>query len=213
MKRFTAGSFRYNKDRIFARLKILPENENVYEYANEIFPRLEEIAREEIELLCGYTVIPNTLELGSPEMDSCDMLAVCLAGCTDRIVNKVAAMMDEGEFLEGYILNDLANDILFSASDDMNCQLYEELKQQGYHLTSRFTPGENHLALEHQLTFLNILKEKDPTLDVSLTEHFMLRPEKAMLYAYGGGKHLPDRSITHDCANGSNVNCFYRTKK
>ena len=60
---------------------------------------------------------------------------------------------------------------------------------------------------------MNILKEKDPALDVSLTEHFMLRPEKAMLYAYGGGKHLPDRSITHDCANCSNVNCFYRTKK
>ena len=213
MKIFTAGSFRYSKERIFRRLKILPENENVYEYANEVFPRLEEIARAEVELLCGYTVIPNTLELDSPEMDSCDLLAVCLAGCTDRIVNKVSAMMDEGEYLEGYILNDLANEILFNASDDMNCQLYEELRQQGYRLTSRFTPGENHLALEHQRTFLAILKEKKPDLPVTLTEHYMLQPEKAMLYAYGGGKHLPERSITHDCANCSNINCFYRSKK
>ena len=213
MKLFTAGSFRYSKERIFQRLKILPENENVYEYANEVFPRLEEIARAEVELLCGYTVIPNTLELDSPEMDSCDLLAVCLAGCTDRIVNKVSAMMDEGEYLEGYILNDLANEILFNASDDMNCQLYEELRQQGYRLTSRFTPGENHLALEHQRTFLAILKEKKPDLPVTLTEHYMLQPEKAMLYAYGGGKHLPERSITHDCANCSNINCFYRSKK
>lgn len=212
MKLFTAGSFRYSKERIFQRLKILPENENVYEYANEIFPRLEEIARAEVELLCGYTVIPNTLELDSPEMDSCDLLAVCLAGCTDRIVNKVSAMMDEGEYLEGYILNDLANEILFNASDDMNCQLYEELRRQGYRLTSRFTPGENHLALEHQRTFLNILKEKKPDLPLTLTEHYMLQPEKGMLYAYGGGKHLPERSITHDCANCSNVNCFYRSK-
>ena len=213
MKIFTAGSFRYSKERIFQRLKILPENENVYEYANEVFPRLEEIARAEVELLCGYTVIPNTLELDSPEMDSCDLLAVCLAWCTDRIVNKVSAMMDEGEYLEGYILNDLANEILFNASDDMNCQLYEELRQQGYRLTSRFTPGENHLALEHQRTFLAILKEKKPDLPVTLTEHYMLQPEKAMLYAYGGGKHLPERSITHDCANCSNINCFYRSKK
>ena len=213
MKLFTAGSFRYSKERIFQRLKILPENENVYEYANEVFPRLEEIARAEVELLCGYTVIPNTLELDSPEMDSCDLLAVCLAGCTDRIVNKVSAMMDEGEYLEGYILDDLANEILFNASDDMNCQLYEELKQQGYRLTSRFTPGENHLALEHQRTFLAILKEKKPDLPVALTEHYMLQPEKVMLYAYGGGKHLPERSITHDCASCSNVNCFYRSKK
>ena len=213
MKLFTAGPFRYSKERIFQRLKILPENENVYEYANEVFPRLEEIARAEVELLCGYTVIPNTLELDSPEMDSCDLLAVCLAGCTDRIVNKVSAMMDEGEYLEGYILNDLANEILFNASDDMNCQLYEELRQQGYRLTSRFTPGENHLALEHQCTFLAILKEKKPDLPVTLTEHYMLQPEKAMLYAYGGGKHLPERSITHDCANCSNINCFYRSKK
>jgi len=213
MKRFTAGSFRYDKDRIFKRLKILPENENVYEYANGVFPQLETIARTEMELLCGYTVIPNTLELDSPEMDSCDLLAVCLASCTDRIVNKIARMMEEGDFLEGYILNDLANDILFSASDDMNCQLYEEMKAMGYHLTSRFTPGENHLALEHQRTFLNVLKKRCPELPIQLTESYMLHPEKAMLYAYGGGKHLPDRSITHDCANCSNTNCFYRSKK
>lgn len=213
MKSFTAGSLRFDKDRIFNRLKIFPENPTVYEYADEAFPRLEEIARQEMELLCGYTVIPNTLELGSPELDSCELLAVCLAGCTDRIVTRINRMMDEGDFLEGYILNDLANDILFNASDDMNCQLYEEMKARGYHLSSRFTPGENHLALEHQVTFLEILKREEPGLPVELTPHFMLQPEKAMLYAYGGGKNLPDRSVTHDCSVCSNVNCFYRSKK
>jgi hypothetical protein len=137
---------------------------------------------------------------------------VCLTSCSDRISHSIARLLEEGDLLDGYILNDLVNDILFTASEDMNCQLYEEMKAQGYHLTPRFTPGENSLPLEHQRTFLTLLKERRSDLPITLTERFMLRPEKAMLYAYGGDRALPDRPIAHDCSKCSNTACFYRRK-
>ena len=212
MKLFIPDTLRYDRDRIFTRLKITPDRENVYDYACEIFPRLESIAREETELLCGYTLVPNTLTGISPEPDSCPELAVCLTGCTERISRAVGQLLEEGDLLEGYILNDLANDILFHTSEAMNCQLYEEQKARGYHLTPRLTPGEGVLPLSRQQDLLDILLQKKPDLPVSLTERYMLRPEKAMLYAYGCGESLPDRPIGHDCANCANTTCFYRSK-
>ncbi len=94
-----------------------------------------------------------------------------------------------GDFLEGYILNDLANEVLFNASNAMNRRLYNEFKAQGYHLSTRLTPGENHLSMEYQAQFLSLLTQGEP-FPATLTEHYMLQPEKAMLYAYGAGTGL-----------------------
>ena len=72
------------------------------------------------------------------------MLAVCYCGATQKIVDCVDDLMARSDFLEGYILNDLANEVLFNASNAMNRRLYNEFKAQGYHLSTRLTPGENH---------------------------------------------------------------------
>jgi hypothetical protein len=115
MKMFAAQPLRYDKNRIFNRLKITPDRENDYEYANEIFPRLEAIVQTETELLCGYRVLPNNRKLNCPELDGCEKLAVCLVGCSERINKAIAQLLEDGDLLEGYILNDLANDNLFNA--------------------------------------------------------------------------------------------------
>lgn len=91
----------------------------------------------------------------------------------------------------------------------MNRQLYNELKAQGYHLGTRLTPGENHLSMEYQAQFLSLLTQGEP-FPAALTEHYMLQPEKAMLYAYGAGTGLPDHSIDHDCSKCPNVSCYMR---
>lgn len=212
MKRFIPPSLRYDRERIFTRLRIRPDRESVYEYAAEIFPRLERIAAEEAELLCGYTLAPLDRAAGIPLSDGCEGLAVCFVCCSNRIEEKIKAMIAEGELLEGYILNDLANDILFSASDDMNCRLREELHRQDCGMTERLTPGEGSLTLAQQQTLLDILKAKYPELPLTLTERCMLQPERSMLYAYGFGRQLPDRPVDHDCSRCTNESCYYRSR-
>ena len=211
MTHFVPETFEYDKARIYRRLKITADP-SVLEYTEKVFPSLEAAARQELELLLCYTVVPNDLELGSPELDSCEKLAICYCGCSERIVARITAMMDEGLFLEGYVLNDLSNEILFNASEAMNGQIYRELRRQGYHLSTRFSPGENHLSMEHQAVFLTLLKREED-LPVALTEQYMLSPEKAMLYAYGAGSHLPDRPVEHNCAACPNVDCYLRVNE
>ena len=56
---------------------------------------------------------------------------------------------------------------------------------------------------------LSLLTQGEP-FPATLTEHYMLQPEKAMLYAYGAGTGLPDRSIDHDCSKCPNLSCYMR---
>lgn len=205
----SADELEFDKDRIFSRLK-LREDENVNRYCEEVFPQLVETMRENLELLLAYTVTDNDLNIASPELGNCDLLVVCYCGATQKIVDCIENLMDvRCDFLEGYILNDLANEVLFNASNAMNRRIYTEMKAKGYHLTSRMTPGENHLGMEYQAQLLSLLTQGEP-FPVTLTEHFMLRPEKAMLYAYGAGTTIPDTSVDHDCSKCPNLSCYMR---
>lgn len=204
----SVSDFSYDKERIFTRLK-LRADPNTNEYAENVFPQLVELLHGNMELVLAYNITDNDLTIASPELSSCDLLAVCYTGATQKIVDCVDRLMDNSDFLEGYILNDLANEVLFNASNAMNRQLYTELKAQGYHLSTRLTPGENHLSMEYQTQFLALLTQGEP-FPAALTEHYMLQPEKAMLYAYGAGTGIPDRSIDHDCSKCPNISCYMR---
>lgn len=191
----SVDELKYDKNRIFTRLK-LRADPNTNAYAESIFPYLVELLRENIELVLAYNITDNDLTIASPELSSCDMLAVCYCGATQKIVDCVDDLMARSDFLEGYILNDLANEVLFNASNAMNRRLYNEFKAQGYHLSTRLTPGENHLSMEYQAQFLSLLTQGEP-FPATLTEHYMLQPEKAMLYAYGAAPaSLTGPSIT-----------------
>ena len=182
----SVDELKYDKNRIFTRLK-LRADPNTNAYAESIFPQLVELLRENIELVLAYNITDNDLTIASPELSSCDMLAVCYCGATQKIVDCVDDLMAKSDFLEGYILNDLANEVLFNASNAMNRRLYNEFKAQG----------------------LSLLTQGEP-FPATLTEHYMLQPEKAMLYAYGAGTGLPDRSIDHDCSKCPNLSCYMR---
>ena len=151
----SVDELKYDKNRIFTRLK-LRADPNTNAYAESIFPYLVELLRENIELVLAYNITDNDLTIASPELSSCDMLAVCYCGATQKIVDCVDDLMARSDFLEGYILNDLANEVLFNASNAMNRRLYNEFKAQGYHLSTRLTPGENHLSMEYQAQFLSL---------------------------------------------------------
>ena len=102
----SVDELKYDKNRIFTRLK-LRADPNTNAYAESIFPYLVELLRENIELVLAYNITDNDLTIASPELSSCDMLAVCYCGATQKIVDCVDDLMAKSDFLEGYILNDL----------------------------------------------------------------------------------------------------------
>ena len=125
----SVDELKYDKNRIFTRLK-LRADPNTNAYAESIFPYLVELLRENIELVLAYNITDNDLTIASPELSSCDMLAVCYCGATQKIVDCVDDLMAKSDFLEGYILNDLANEVLFNASNAMNRRLYNEFSRR-----------------------------------------------------------------------------------
>ena len=121
----SVDELKYDKNRIFTRLK-LRADPNTNAYAESIFPYLVELLRENIELVLAYNITDNDLTIASPELSSCDMLAVCYCGATQKIVDCVDDLMAKSDFLEGYILNDLANEVVFNASRTAGWQISGE---------------------------------------------------------------------------------------
>ena len=112
---------KYDRERIFRRLHIEPGT-NAYRYAHSVFPSLEEIAQQQLCMTHCYSVEEDAPPMGVPEVDRCKYRIVCLSTCSEGITRAIAKLLDQGDFLEGYILNDLVNEMLFNASDQMNRQ-------------------------------------------------------------------------------------------
>lgn len=208
---FADISIQYDRDRIFRRLRIEPGT-HVHDYAAASFPTLAEMAETQLRMVHAYTVQKSFPPVGIPEVDSCDYLVTCLSSCSEEIMAAIGGLLEKSDFLEGYILNDLVNEILFNASDQMNRQIAAAMKTLGCHLTRRFSPGEGELALEYQAPLLETFRGEPSLEHVRLTESFMLYPEKSMLYLFGADRNNPEISVEHDCGKCPNKGCFFRSE-
>ena len=202
----------YDQNRIFRRLKIKPET-HVYEYATKVFPKLIQIVDENLDMVHCYAVLHHSPPVNIPEVDSCSHQVVCLSACLDQITQAIGNLLEKGDYLEGYLLNDLTNEILFNGSDQMNRQIAADLAKMDCRLTQRFSPGEGEMDLHYQASLLQCFRE-DQRLDfVKLTDSFMLAPEKSMLYIFGADRRNPGVSVEHDCSICPNKTCFFRVVK
>lgn len=202
-----------NKIKIFKRLHI-EENTEVYKNADCDFVELYNIIRENIMLTVLYSIV-DSFDLEYKELDRFEKYVLCFISAKDDLNNIVNNMMSSGEYLKGYLLNEMATDVIFNVSNKMNSIIRERTKKLGYKLSKRFTPGDGDLPLERQGTILDFLK-KEVDIKVHITENHMIVPEKSLLYLYGLDKYtcnvcdsLPDDS----CISCSNLNCEYREEK
>lgn len=197
----------YEKEKIYRRLQIR-ENTPAYDYTENVFPSLLQLALENMELFLCYQMIPSLSEGTFSLPEPCEKWVLCLVTCSERMNQTIQQKLDEGEYLEGYLLNDLANEILFNASNQMNCLIRREVQSMGLHLTRRYSPGEPPLDLAYQEELLQILGKEQP-LPVTLNSHFMLHPEKSMLYLFGAASRPSSLSESLGCAECSSRNCPY----
>ena len=206
---YVNAEIQYDQARIFRRLHIEPGT-YVYEYCTENFPRLAEELQRRLRMTNCFCILNKPIPLGIEDIDNCQKQVVCLASCSSEILQAVEDLAAKGDFLESYLLNDLANEALFNASDQMNRQAEALVEAMGCHLTQRYSPGEGAVPIELQKDLLECFRN-DPALQhIHLTESYMLAPEKFMLYIFGADPSKPKRSLEHDCSQCPNVNCFFR---
>lgn len=205
---FTQTEFVYDKDRIFRQLH-LKENENATKYTHQVFPKLIQFAKEQLEITTCYCLLQNSARLNLPNVDCCQHVVLCFCSCSDKIDRFIEDLLQKDEFMDGFLLNHISNEILFNASNQMNTQLEHTLNHLGLKLTKRHSPGEDKIDLQFQESILQGLKNETP-INASLTENYMLEPEKSMLYYFGADSEIESHSTKHDCNTCHSTNCPHR---
>ena len=209
MVQFADVTVQYSRTRIYRRLHIEPDTP-VYEYSEKAFPNLIRIVEEKLRMENCYSIFPRVLSFGIPKVDEAQFQVACLSSCSEDILRAVDDLFEAGDYLDGYILNDLANEILFNASNQMNREIARKVSSFGCRLSRRYSPGEGSVDLKYQAPLLACFKDEPRLEHVILTDSFMLKPEKSMLYVFGADPAYPELSVEHNCSLCPNVTCFYR---
>lgn len=208
MVEYIKTKFIYDKEKIFRQLH-LKESENVTNYTHQVFPSLIQLAMHHLEITTCYSVQHNHFRGILPGVEDCQYVVLCCCSCSQKIDDLIERMLKEEEFLDGFLLNHISNEILFNASNQMNTQLEYTLLEKDIHLTRKQSPGSCGIDLEAQAILLNALKQ-ETDLDITLTSNFMLAPEKSMLYYYGADSTIETHSTKHDCNSCDSTDCPYR---
>ena len=209
MIKYIKAPITYDRERIFRRLHI-EHDTYAYDYSIEHFDILEDMIDKHLDIINCYIILDEVMHFNIIDIDECTKQIVCLSSCTDKIIHVIEDMIKQGDFLEGYILNDMANDIIFNASNYMNQVIQSHMEDMGCHLTKRYSPGEGNMPIRFQKDLLAYFD--DPRLShIYLTESYMLSPEKSMLYIFGADIRKPIRSVRHSCDMCNNKTCFFRT--
>lgn len=132
----------------------------------------------------------------------------CLVTLGKEIDDIIKHQFEIYNYLEAMMLNALADNILFEATN----HLYEILKSKsekvGKFLSSRFEPGNSEVPMLVQKTlFDNIVPIFE--LDLIITEGFMLAPAKSLVYYYQLTDEDCSLGIDHDCSSCAS-DCLHR---
>ena len=156
--------------------------------------RLLQQARDLARPVGYYCLIPNhatdvtnIADAGAPPLDSasagCEHIVLCLVTLGSALDEAVAACFAQKNSADGYLLDRLGSEILFSASYTMNLSVAAKLNEAGFHLSAARYPGDDDLDLMHQHLLLREM-QKHGDIPVGVNDHAMLTPLKSMLYFF-----------------------------
>jgi len=203
-----------NKQRIFKKLHIVEETE-AYKSAISIFDEVCEIIKENMNLTVIYAET-ECLNLGVNELDNCKKHVICFISSKNDISEISRRMMNSGKYMKGYLIHEIAEDVIFCASNHMNKIIRSEAEISGYKLTRRYAAGDGTINLNKQRNILDALK-KEVDVDVYLNECDVLIPEMSLLYVFGLYKNDNTKCLItskneecSECSLCENLNCLYK---
>ena len=116
------------------------------------------------------------------------------------------SLISEGNYLEGYITDLVASAIVDSAADQVQEQVRNIAKENGLHITNRYSPGYCAWNVEEQQKLFSLFP-KD-CCGISLSDSSLMNPVKSMSGIIGLGFKVKYRDYT--CEICSMLNCQFR---
>lgn len=202
---------KFDKQIIYKRLHIV-QNTEIYNHSEKILNELCGKIIDNMKLTNIFVKVPY-FELEIEELHDCEEYIICLVSSKDNINEVVYNIMSEGEYLKGYLLSEIAAEVLFNSSDRLNYAVRNEALKLNYVLTKRYAPGDGEIELNKQKLLLEYIKKECQT-DVYLSQEYTMVPERSLLYLFGLKKIDEIDGMNKynqlNCNLCSNYNCQYR---
>lgn len=200
-----------NNEKLYKKLHI-EEGTEVFNSANEIIDEIKEIIENNMDISAWYVEAEvNFAGVSEIKDNNC---VICLVSSKDDIGEFSRQMMDEGNYLKGYLLYEAANHGLFEASDNFSRLVKREEIKKGRKLGRRNFAGDGIIDLNKQQEILDALKKQED-VHVLINEKNVLFPERSLLYLFITGEYGSDvcSEDENECLRCKNNNCQYRDVK
>ncbi|MDP3388185.1 MAG: hypothetical protein Q8S24_13180 [Eubacteriales bacterium] len=199
-----------NKPLVLERIRV-NESSRIYKKVNELYDGLIPLIEKLVDYQAVFAVEDNCFGFEQPPLSDCDKIVFCYVTIGDKVCLEVSRMFENGQLLEGYLLNEMTNEVVMDATNQLYRQIKSLLKPIGLNLSKRFSPGECTLDMTYQSLIMDELK-KSFEIRGTLTSAYMIDPEKSTLYVYGADPKQPDSDVDFDCSSCPSENCPYRRK-
>ena len=146
--------FQVNQKRFFKRIHIDSEKKHDEELRERVLWLEEQMRSQTIQMV--YRKGEGDFSLGIREMDNCPVQIVCLVSIGENLNQKIDGLLSEEKYLEAYLLDQMASEALFLASEKLNEMLCRDMKSEGWYLVQKAEAGMGDIPLEKQKDFLEL---------------------------------------------------------
>ncbi len=197
-----------SRERIFRKLHIA-EGTEAFKNAYRVFDELSQTILNVMNLTAVCNVV-DSAKLSFNVPCNFEKYVICFISSDDHISEMSNEMMAAGDYMKGYLLHEIAADVIFATSSEMNGAIREEAAKSGYKLSKRYAPGDGIIDLSVQNILLDILK-REAEIKAYLNEEQVLFPEKSLLYMFGLIRGFMDgEEDPGSCGACENLSCRYR---
>ena len=119
------------------------------------------------------------------------------------------ACFQENQYVRGLLLDAAATALTEQLADELEAYIKTQAQKRGANTTWRFSPGYGDWPIEDQARFCQLLETE--TIDLSVTDHFMLNPRKSVT-AVIGLTPCAKKPAGAACQNCSLRSCAFRER-
>lgn len=166
----------------------------------EVIDNEKSIQVEDKTFFTGDIITNNLQKAGSVAF------FLCTAG--PGIENISKELMDQGDLLEGYLLDILGSEIVEAATGKIQDKLEIKMQQSGLKITNRYSPGYCGWEVKEQHKLFSFFPES--FCGVTLTESAFMNPKKSVSGIIGIGKNVTKDA--YPCKICDFEDCIYKNR-
>ena len=155
-----------------------------------------------------YAIFDKSQINHHPVFKGAEKVALCICTIGPSLEMQVTALMQEGNLLEGVILDALGSEAAEGAANYANMEICREIDQLHLFPSRRFSPGYGKWQIEEQRLIFNLLPGQ--TIGVHLNPSFMMVPRKSISFAINLLPHPDPRLKKSPCQFCHLANCPYK---